>query len=206
MPSLYLVPYTVRVKDVLNDRYVNPGNEKEWGVDLLEILKTYIVSDLPSIPFDPKDKSKKTIRYESLSQDERKIFGTLKAGEYGIEADLLDVENDETNYTRQMLDAELIPYFFMVKVPTHTPSGIMLFQRLGNRGFKDIFERDFSNYINGKFSEQYRIEINPLVPREMVKRYLANRIVKIRLIKYQGYFILKTVLSVSRPNLQNRSA
>lgn len=184
MPSLYLVPYTIRVKDVINNREVKPGDSSDWGADLLEILKTYIENHIPSLPFDPEDKSKKTIRYESQSQDGRTLSGILKAGEYGIEADLLDVENDETSYTRQTLDAELIPYFFMVKIPTNTPSGIFIFQRLGNRGFKDIFERDLNNHINGKFANQYRIEINPLVPREMVRRYLANRIVKIRLIKY----------------------
>jgi len=184
MPSLYLVPYTIRVKDLSDNRNINPGDETGWGVDLLEIIKTYIESDMPSLPFDPGDKFKKIIRHESLHQDGRKLFGILKAGEYGIEADLLDIENNQTNYTRQTLDAELIPYFFMIKIPTNTPTGIMLFQKLGNRGFKDIFERDLSNYINGKFFGQYRIEINTLVPREMVSRYFENRIVKIRLIKY----------------------
>lgn len=185
MPSLYLVPYTIRIKDIINGKYIKPGDRNEWGADLLEVLSAYLGNDIPNLPFNPKEKNKKTIRLESYTREDRTLSGILKAGDYGIEADLLNVENDEPTYTRQMLDAELIPYFFMIKIPTNTSTGIAIFQRLGNRGFKDIFEKDFSSHFEGKFSGQYKIEINPLVPREIVKRYLENRIVKIRLIKHR---------------------
>lgn len=185
MPSLYLAPYAVRMKDVKNDKYIKLGDRKEWGDDFLDILHNYLEKEMPSLSFDPEDKNKKTIRPETFCREERTIVGMLKAGEYGFESDLHDVEIDEVKYTRQTNDAELIPYFFLAKVPRTTTSGIAIFQRIGNRGFKDIFEKDINNYVQSRFSSQYRIEISPLLPRDMVKRYLENRIVKIRLIKYR---------------------
>lgn len=184
MPSFYLVPYSIRMKDLENDKYIKLGDKGEWGDDFLDLLHSYLEKEMPSMSFDPEDKNKKTIRPEKFSKEDRIVVGMLKAGEYGFESDLHDVEVDETKYARQTNDAELIPYFFLTKIPSTTTNGIALFQRIGNRGFKDVFEKDLNHYIQGKFSSQYRIEISPLLPRDMVKRYLENRIVKIRLIKY----------------------
>ena len=184
MTSLYLVPYSIRMRDTTNDKYIKLGDKQEWGSDFLEILHSYLEQEMPSLSFDPEAKAKKTIRSESFSREGRTVIGMLKAGEYGFESDLHDVEVDQTRYTRQTIDAELIPYFFLAKIPINTTNGIAIFQRLGNRGFKDVFEKDLNNYIAGKYSSQYRIEVTPLLPRDMVKRYLENRIVKIRLIKH----------------------
>lgn len=184
MPSFYLAPYSIRVKDLETDDYIRLGSKDEWGIDFLEVLYTYLVQDMPSLIFNKRAREKKTLRREFFQKDGRTITGILKAGEYGFGSDLHNVESDETKYTRQTIDAELIPYFFLAKIPNTTKSGIAIFQKLGNRGFKSIFEKDLNNYLKDKVSSQYRIEISSLVPREMVKHYLTKRIVKIRLIKH----------------------
>jgi hypothetical protein len=182
--NIYLAPYSIRVRDVKNDRYVNAGDRNDWGADLLEVFSTYFEMHMPSLPFDPEDKNKKTIRPEFCKKEARTIFGIVKAGEYGLKSELRNVENDQSSYERQTTDAELIPYFFLLNIPNETSQGIAIFQRLGNRGFKDIFDKDFSSHIKGRFSSQYKVEISPLIPRDMVKAYLRNRILKVKLIKH----------------------
>jgi len=184
VPSLYLVPYSIRVKDIQQNQDVKPGCIQDWDNDLLEVLSTYIEHEMPFLSFNPEEKDKKTLRKDTFEKEDRIFSSTIKAGEYGIVSDLHDVQTDQSKYSRQPIDAELIPYYLMVKVPVTTSSAIAIFQRVGNSGFKDIFEKDFGSYIHQKFHGRYRITIDPLVPTDLVKKYLENRITKIRFIKY----------------------
>ena len=76
---------------------------------------------------------------------------------------------------------EMLP----IKIPTNADLGIIIFQKIGNLGVKELFFKDFSDYFKKKIID-YTLEIDPLIPTDLVKRYLTNRIVKIRLIKF-GY-------------------
>lgn len=186
MSGFSLVPYTIRLRDRLNDKDVLPGNAKNWGSDLLKILDEYLESIIPVLPLDPSDREKKVIRRQSHTLEARTIQGILTAGEYGYEASLVDVEEDTISYTRQMNDAELIPYYFLFRLPTNTLTGIAIFQKFGNLGVKDLFFKDFNELLRSRFGGQFSLEMDALIPTDLVRRYLDNRIVKIRLIRY-GY-------------------
>jgi len=181
MSRFFLVPYTIRVKERATNQYVLLGNKTKLGFDLLDVIEHYLGNVIPSLPLDPK--VNQVIRNEKAVRKDRAIEGIIRAGEYGYAASLLDVEADTISYERRFNDAELIPYYFLVKIPSTVDAGIIIFQRFGNSGIKDSFFRDFNNYFKKQLDE-YMLEINPLVPKDMVKHYLQNRIVKIRLIKY----------------------
>ena len=182
--NIFLAPYSIRLKDTVSGNYVSLGNKQEWGNDLFELLYSYLKNDMPCIPFDPEDSSKRTIRLETCIKQERTIYGIVKSGEYGLQSELHDVESNMSSYERQFTDAELIPYFFLVKMPPMTMQGILILQKLGSRGCKGAFEKDFNEYIKSKFASQYLVEISSLVPKDLVKAYLRRRIIKIKLIKH----------------------
>jgi hypothetical protein len=186
MSGFSLVPYTIRLRDHINDKDVLPGDKSNWGEDLLKILDDYLENSIPTLPVDPSDREKKIIRRQSHTLKARTISGILTAGGYGYEASLVDVEEDTVSYTRQMNDAELVPYYFLIRLPTTTPTGIAIFQKFRNLGAKDLFFKDFNEFLRNRFGGQFSLEMDALIPTDLVKRYLDNRIVKVRLIKY-GY-------------------
>jgi len=183
MSRFSLAPYTIRVKDRATNQYIQLGSKAKTGFDVLKMLHHYLENAIPSLPLEPNDDH--VIRGESFNLNNRSISGILRAGGYGYSSSLLDVEADTISYERQLKDAELLPYYFLARVPTTTESGILIFQKIGNLGVKDLFFKDFNDYFKKNLNE-YTLEVDPLIPTDLVKQYLNNRIVKIRLIKF-GY-------------------
>ena len=150
-------------------------------VDLLEVIQHYLANEIPSLPLDPSDNQ--VIRSELFNRKGRYLNGILRFGGYGHGSMLLDVQADTISYERQLNDAELIPYFYLIKIPPTVNRGIIIFQKLGNLGVKEMFYKDFNEYFKNAHQD-YVLEIDPLIPNDLVTQYLENRIVKIRLIKY----------------------
>lgn len=183
MSRFSLAPYTIRVKERATNQYIHLGNKTKAGFDILEMIRYYLENVIPSLPREPDDDQ--VIRRESSNLNNRSLSGILRGGGYGYSSSLLDVQADTISYERQLMDAELLPYYFLIKVPTTANAGIIIFQKIGNLGVKDLFFKDFNDYFKKNLID-HTLEIDPLVPTDLVRRYLNNRIVKIRLIKF-GY-------------------
>ncbi|MHC5935484.1 hypothetical protein [Nostoc sp.] len=80
------------------------------------------------------------------------------------------------------LDAELIPYYFLIRLPSKVDRGIIILQRFNNIGIKTLFFDNFAQYFKTKISEEYLLDINPLVPKSLIKEYINGRLIKLRLI------------------------
>lgn len=63
--------------------------------------------------------------------------------------------------------------------------GIVLLQAFNSLGIKDSFFNSLYPVFRAKHNE-FVIEISPLIPPGLVREYLANRIIEIRLVKF-GY-------------------
>ncbi|MFA6290590.1 MAG: hypothetical protein WC637_02350 [Victivallales bacterium] len=119
------------------------------------------------------DSSKKNCIALEKSEIKGGIFkGTIRAGDYGQTADLLNTTTKTKSYSRKSNEAELWPYYFKIKI-MDSKSGIALFQKLGISGFKSIFSIYANDYIRKKH-DNYLITINPLVDAKAIQEILNS--------------------------------
>ena len=182
MAKFSLVPYAIRVKEKGTNKYLSLGNIS--NLDLANILDGYL-KQIPNSLSDSDHSS--IIKTGSCSLQGRVLNGTIKGGDYGYTAELSNTETGRTSYQRQVTDAELIPYYFLMELPSTANKGIVVLQKFKQSGVKEAFFKNFRDYFNSKLGADYTLELDPIVPKELVREYLkGGRILKIRLIK-QGF-------------------
>jgi len=203
MAAFSLIPYSIRVrKSGDTDQYLKLGKDCNDGkIDLLDFLKEYLSTKVPSLTQfaqtlvsqqgeaneDPEEKtsSKQVFAVESWKSENHLINGVLRTGEYGYSAPLLDIQTGDIAHTKSRLEAELSPYYFLIKIIPNSEVGIVLLQAFNNLGIKDIFFNKLYDFFRGRHTN-YIVEMSPLIPRGLIKEYLSNRFIEIRLVKF-GY-------------------
>lgn len=119
-------------------------------------------------------------RLESNRQD-RWLEGRLEVGAYGWEAELRKVDTYKRQYERQMEDAEVLPFYFLLHLPRRDSHGVLILQRFGPHGVKTAFERELSACLRQK---DLTLDLDPLVPEAFVERLKdTERVRKVRLIR-----------------------
>jgi hypothetical protein len=188
MTKFSLVPYSIRVRKKRSNQYIPlsgiPVHEPTSSADLLNFLQDYLTAVIPKRPHNPDEDE--VLRVDSTKLVKRSICGRLKGGQRGYGSDLVDTKTGDIDYERKVFHAEIIPYYFLAAIPFNSDKGIIIFQKLKNLGIKDLFFNDFYSHFSSVFGSEYVLEIDPLVPKEMLKKYLKERVLKIRLIK-QGF-------------------
>ncbi|MFN6539342.1 MAG: hypothetical protein RM021_023730 [Nostoc sp. EkiNYC01] len=182
MSKFSLAPYTLRLKRKNSKSYLFFG--EVLGLDFLDIFYEYLSNILPISPIN--NKTGEVIKVTSIKKENRTIFGRLEAGQNGYGSKLLNTVTDTVSYERNTLDAELIPYYFLIRLPSQADKGIIILQRFNNTGVKTLLFDNFIQYLKTKISDEYILDINPLVPKGLIKEYINGRFIKLRLIK-QGY-------------------
>jgi len=184
MSNFSLTPYTIRLRQKRSSEYLNLSDLPDVHVDILGIFYEYLNSVLPKLPIDAT--AKEHLKVEFANKKHRTITGRFKGGVKGYGAELRDVNLDSLSYERKLSDAEFVPYYFLIRIPTKTEKGILVLQKFRNLGIRNLFASQFQTYLRSKIGDNYILEISPLIPAELIKKYLQGRIVKLRLIK-QGF-------------------
>lgn len=185
MPRFFLSAYTVRVRNPSADTYEQLGNFDGQGSDLFIVFNDYLQRRRVIDPL-ANEGARKVLRVTRSEnpQRTRNISGIIEAGDYGFTSRLYDTDQNLFSYNRRTVEAELLPYFFITQLPRQVDEGVLVLQRTGQYGIRTLLSQDFDR----EFSELYpsrRIEINPLIPQQMIQDYLLNgRIAKIRLVKF----------------------
>jgi hypothetical protein len=178
MARFSLVPYTIRVKEKRTKTYLPLGDIDR--LDLIDIIDSYLRT-ISNSASDLDDTS--VIQAGKYNLGNRVLNGIIKGGHAGYTADLIDTQTDALSYQRKISDAELIPYYFLMKLPINADKGIVIFQKFDQSGIKEIFFEGFHGYFKMKLGDDYTLELYPLVPKDLIREYLKGRIVKVRLIK-----------------------
>jgi hypothetical protein len=196
------VPYSIRVRRSGDtEQYLKLGQSfNDARIDLYSFMNDYLSNTIPSI-------SDFANTLENLSEEERKIYedsnrkhvftiesrnfeeetinGTFRVGYYGYSAPLLDIKTGDIAHTKSCLEAELSPYYFLMKVKPDSDIGIVILQAFNNLGVKDLFFNGLYDSFRSKYSD-YVVEMHSYMPKGIIKQYLQNRIIEIKLVKF-GY-------------------
>jgi len=182
MAGISLSSYTLRVSDGEgNNKLINDfdGN----GADIYEILKDYL-DDRENNCCNDAEK-RKFLKVSHFSQDNRIINGIIETGDYGYESNIYDINDEVVSYQRKAYEADMLPFYFLLKLNENYDEGLVLLQRFKQFGIRGTFLDDFNNFFTSYYPE-FKIEIKPLVPDQIVRKYLEDgRITKLRFIRFQ---------------------
>lgn len=141
------------------DKYVPLGYVKER--DSYEIMKTYL-THLKESGFTKEDNSKQMHSINELNCDDEKrlIVGTLTAGKFGIQSNLVNTQTQQIEYVKQTNQADTIDYYFLLYIPKDENKGIALFQGYQTGGIKSIIHDALNLGI--EVITGLKLHINPL--------------------------------------------
>lgn len=114
------------------------------------------------------------------------LYLRIKTGDFGEESEIVDSDTGETTHTKSVDEADVMPFGCCMIVPCgEYTEGIVLTQSLGRNGITSIIKKKFNEYIRN-IDNQFRIVLNPIVPRQYMERILNEGILKtIRLISFE---------------------
>lgn len=128
--------------------------------------------------------SRSRIARISKNADGSVVCGIVQTGENGFTSELVHTETGKVNHKRQVLEAEFMPFFFLLACPLGADFGVLLLQRFKNLGIRDYFANPLVENFS-KIKADLTLRINRLVPADLAGRVLNDALVKeIRLIKY----------------------
>jgi len=192
MATYSLVPYRLRVKRKNTDNYYDlselPIDKSGNTKDIINILEDFTEKYTKTIKkFDDREK---TMTIENLNKTKtgRGLHGIIKSGEFGIEADFYNIENNTRRDTaREVSDSEEIPLFFFLYYPKgrKPKRAYFIMQKFKNIGGKVIFESALKDHIE-KINNKLYLEIKPIIhPDVLDKLERADRIKSLRFIRHR---------------------
>jgi hypothetical protein len=180
MARFSLSSYTLRVSDGSGSSV--QLDDIGTGKDLFELLAGFLGGLKDDFSHDADNQ--KLLRVARLEKSERYLKGIIETGEYGYESTLYDVGQGQVSHQRKVTEAEMLPFYFVVKVPRDVQEGIVLLQRFKQFGIRKILIDSFDEYFSRE-CPGFRLAINPLVPEETVKDIIKKgRVMKVRLVRF----------------------
>ena len=116
------------------------------------------------------------------------LSSQLLRGEYGEEADIVNINTDLNVYTKMPDEALLNLFYFHCHVPDPNPVhkyGFLLFQKTGIHGIKTLFTDDFTKYLNNNFSD-LSIDIESVMSRDLFEQLFNNSSIRELIITQYG--------------------
>jgi len=180
--SFSLSIYTVRIKERNKHSNALLANFDSEGSDLLDTFRSYL--DKLKSNFSDDEALKKLLHVETLDIQDREVSGILETGEYGYEAQLYDKNTGFISYTRKTYEAEMLPFYFLIKIPKAADEGLIVLQRFNQFGIRNLLLDNFQKEVNEKFPD-FRIDMYPVIPAALYEKYLREGILtKIRFIRF----------------------
>lgn len=112
------------------------------------------------------------------------IYGKIYCGDSGFGSDFVD-ETGASEYKRTPAKTELMPFYFQVYAPPGSPLGILVLQRLGNRGPYTVF----SEHLRPRFGANFKglsWNMEPFIPGEVLKKLSAGRVQMVKFTKWEA--------------------
>lgn len=121
---------------------------------------------------------KKCVEDENGRNKYSYILGTVKTGEYGTESEIVDKETGKTSYNKKENEAEVIPFSFMIAIPSgEYTMGLAIFQSEGRNGMKSVFEKRMRKFIRRQ-DENIKFGFGELAPKYYVEKIIRDGFLK----------------------------
>lgn len=158
-------------------------NQLSSGMDFLALCDKYFgsISDLIN-----KEVEQKAFRGKNHKKSGRFIWGQIESGTYGHGSTLTNVTTKATSYERATDDAELLPFFYLLYVPTGYRQAILILQKNGNLGIKSVLSDSLIKRFNSE-NEDYglKLQFKPYLDPQALYDYLTRgEFKKIRFISH----------------------
>lgn len=160
---------------------------------LIEIVHDFALKNEKKLSNDPGKESifyfDQITKEEIYAEDSKKeytiLYGRVKTGEYGIESELLDV-NDGSVYERSTSQADLLPFGFCIAVAEGDVNrSIIILQTIGNLGMKMSLQRELQDCFD-KLKLNYGVLWGQVLPKAYIDKFFRNGVLqKIRMVRYE---------------------
>jgi hypothetical protein len=175
-----LALYAVKIWN-LQDKEDEQISDFADGSDFFDFTKTFLAAIKAVTAHDKA--VQQVFRVKKLSEEQRRLFGVIETGEYGVESTLWDVETSAVAHRRKKTEADMLPFYFLFDIPDGTDEGLLLLQRSGNLGIRKALHVLMKQRFEAEFDD-LRLRIDPLVEEKEIEKYAKGRIEKIRFIRF----------------------
>ena len=186
MSKFKLVPYSIRVKELWTEKYIDLTKIQSGSntITLLDIFQQLVKKHSTNPYVRNFDKKTLSIENKSLRSTGRTISGILKSGEYGFEADFYDTKHSKRiSSARKEEYSEELPFFFNGCLPTKNKNmGFLVLEKIKQFGVKSILQRALNDLVKSH-NEKLVVELNALINNELLKMLTSRKLVEIKFIK-----------------------
>ncbi len=171
------------VIDTTVNEYVNL-NKIRNKFDFFDIVYDELVS-LQKSGLRVLSKNQQSFLIYNVNKDKhRNIYGRIFLGEYGVQNPLYDTQSRTPTYIRKRDEAELVPYFFLIHIPS-SPIGALVIQKIGRqRSPQDMLMAILDEIVKNRLGTDFKLESKIMIPSELIKKIIRDgNIKKIRLEK-----------------------
>lgn len=168
------------------------------GKGLIDIAKDFIVNHMKSYTDKSEDENIFTFVDWSILQINDSegnglfslLYGKLKSGAYGIEAEIVDKDSGITTHNVKTTEARVLPFNFCIAVGAGTgdkgtTNAVAIFQTISGDGVKTLFSDSFNSYLK-RVNASLNLSFGALYPKEFIKSYLREgKLTRINMIQYR---------------------
>lgn len=191
MPSEKLVPYKLSLHesyspentyDLTNLTSHDPHLPNGYILDIIEdFLEESEGENLRDV------QEEKTFVVETYAREGNLIEGYISTGDYGYEADLRHVETGELTHRKDEMEAEQLPFYFLMYLPETTDGEtyakgqrlFILLEQINRAGIKGALNDRLKRFLIGR-NDQTVMKMEPVYTRRIYDKIIeSDRIYKI---------------------------
>lgn len=142
------------------------GNDESYHIlnklgayDLFSLVESFALGRKGYRQID-KSKQVYKIKLKKVDKSKRVISGWIEYGHYGMESNIINITNNETEFEKKTENADILRYFFLFWIPKNARDGVALFHTIRSDGVKSIFHKEFGEYLNNYITRS--IQMNSL--------------------------------------------
>jgi len=122
--------------------------------------------------------SRSVLKTQILERDDDSVWGIIQAGPYGYGGEIVDTETFDTAHPLSPREAVLQPFYFLINVPNHASTGVLILHRSGGKGI----QTQFVSYLRQFFADRNRehlLDVDPQVPGAVLQHLFEGEIRRI---------------------------
>lgn len=156
--SVSLTAYTISIKDRADLIRKLLLGSYDGTTDVLDVFEN-LLGRLTN-PADDGVASK-VLHLTKLEREDRFLKGIIEAGDYGQRQNIINASTRKSSYKTKKDDAVLTPFYFLLSLPEDKHKGVLMLERVGNRGIYENVRQILSLPFRAKVSN-YVLESNAL--------------------------------------------